>query len=212
MCCLSVKSYVASIRDAPAQECHEFPVSSWGLCVVFPVSGSQAFLVLFFVPADFPRACVCVCVRYRNASLAFSRSGRWLVEGRYGYGYGYAMLLVGVLWVLPMLALALLSSDGDGRVDTGWRLLKPHGHPDRESTESSAAVDLIPRATGCPVRILMNHKAPVRRTPIRNPPNAIPRTAESPNSKLGFGFGIYGLTWKFLLTCVSLIQNMLKQS
>lgn len=134
MCCLSVKSYVASIRDAPAQECHEFPVSSWGLCVVFPVSGSQAFLVLFFVPADFPRACVCVCVRYRNASLAFSRSGRWLVEGRYGYGYGYAMLLVGVLWVLPMLALALLSSDGDGRVGTGWRLLKPHGHPDREST------------------------------------------------------------------------------
>lgn len=29
----------------------------------------------------------------------------------------------------------------------------------------------------------MNHKAPVRRTPIMNPPKAIPRTAESPNLK-----------------------------
>lgn len=34
----------------------------------------------------------------------------------------HAMLLVGVLWVLPMLALALLFSDGDGLLDTGCRI------------------------------------------------------------------------------------------
>lgn len=123
-----------------------------------------------------------------------------------GSGRGYAMLLVGVLWVLPMLALALLFSDGDGWVGTGWRLVRPHGHPDMERTESSAAVDLIPRATGCPVRILMNHKAPVSRTPIRNPPNAMPRTAESPNSKHEFVVGVNGLTCTFLFTGVSLVQ------
>lgn len=31
----------------------------------------------------------------------------------------HAMLLVGVLWVLPMLALALLFSDGDELEETG---------------------------------------------------------------------------------------------
>ena len=43
------------------------------------------------------------------------------------------MLLVGVLCVLPMLALALLFSDGEGLVWTGCCLVREQGHPrDRE--------------------------------------------------------------------------------
>lgn len=141
MSCLSVKSSVASIREAPAQECHEFPVSSWGLCVVFPVSGSRAFYFFYFSSPLTSRSRQSEWSVWGtgNVSLAFSRRGaRRLGEGRCGCVmvmlWRYAMLLVGVLWVLPMLALALLSSDGDGWVGTGWRLVKPHGHPDREST------------------------------------------------------------------------------
>lgn len=41
----------------------------------------------------------------------------------------HAMLLVGVLWVLPMLALALLFSEGEGLVETGCRFIPEQGHP-----------------------------------------------------------------------------------
>ena len=40
------------------------------------------------------------------------------------------MLLVGVLWVLPMLALALLFSEGEGLFETGCRLAPEQGHPE----------------------------------------------------------------------------------
>lgn len=40
------------------------------------------------------------------------------------------MLLVGVLWVLPMLALALLFSEGEGLVETGCRFIPEQGHPE----------------------------------------------------------------------------------
>lgn len=43
--------------------------------------------------------------------------------------HSQAMLLVGVLWVLPMLALALLFSEGDGLVETGCRFAPEQGHP-----------------------------------------------------------------------------------
>lgn len=43
--------------------------------------------------------------------------------------HSQAMLLVGVLWVLPMLALALLFSEGDGLVETGCRFSPEQGHP-----------------------------------------------------------------------------------
>lgn len=42
----------------------------------------------------------------------------------------HAMLLVGVLWVLPMLALALLFSEGEGLVETGCRFAPEQGHPE----------------------------------------------------------------------------------
>ncbi len=38
------------------QECDEFPVSSWGLCIVFPVSGSQAFSFFVLRPHWLPVA------------------------------------------------------------------------------------------------------------------------------------------------------------
>lgn len=41
------------------------------------------------------------------------------------------MLLLGVLWVLPILPLALLFSEGDGLLDTGWRLIRVQGHPSK---------------------------------------------------------------------------------
>lgn len=44
-------------------------------------------------------------------------------------GCNHAMLLVGVLWVLPMLALALLFSEGEGLVETGCRFAPEQGHP-----------------------------------------------------------------------------------
>lgn len=143
--CLSVKSYFASIREAPAQECDEFPVSSWGLCIVFPVSGSQAFSFFILCPCWLPVAGWANRVVWGTGNisglpLVFSRSGRWEAWSergsvwRDGWRRHYAMLLVGVLWVLPMLALALLSSEGDEWVGTGWRLVRPHGHPDRERT------------------------------------------------------------------------------
>lgn len=45
------------------------------------------------------------------------------------------MLLVGVLWVLPMLALALLFSEGDGLVETGCRFAPEQGHPEERREE-----------------------------------------------------------------------------
>lgn len=87
----------------------------------------------------------------------------------------HAILLVGVLWVLPMLALALLSSDGEGLVETGCRFAPEHGHPGR-----FAAVELMSNLVGYPVLILINHSAPISNTPIRNPPNAMPRTSSRP--------------------------------
>lgn len=80
--CLSVKSYFASIREAPAQECDEFPVSSWGLCIVFPVSGSQAFSFFILCPCWLPVAGWANRVVWGTGNisglpLVFSRSGRW---------------------------------------------------------------------------------------------------------------------------------------
>lgn len=86
----------------------------------------------------------------------------------------HAMLLVGVLWVLPMLALALLFSDGEGLLDTGCLFAPEQGHP---------AVELMSKTDGYPVLILMNHRAPISSTPIRNPPNAMPSTPGRPKSK-----------------------------
>lgn len=86
----------------------------------------------------------------------------------------HAMLLVGVLWVLPMLALALLFSDGDELVQTGCRFVPEHGHP---------TVELMSMPVGYPVLILINQRAPIRITPIRKPPNAMPKTPGRPNSK-----------------------------
>lgn len=45
------------------------------------------------------------------------------------------MLLVGVLWVLPMLALALLFSEGEGLVETGCRFAPEQGHPKKEEDQ-----------------------------------------------------------------------------
>lgn len=90
------------------------------------------------------------------------------------------MLLVGVLWVLPMLALALLFSEGEGLVETGCRFAPEQGHPGR-----FAAVELMSSPVGYPVFILINHSAPISKTPIRNPPNAMPRTPGRPKSKHG---------------------------
>lgn len=42
------------------------------------------------------------------------------------------MLLVGVLWVLPMLAFALLFSEGDVLEETGCRFDLEQGHPKNE--------------------------------------------------------------------------------
>ena len=54
----------------------------------------------------------------------------------------HAMLLVGVLWVLPMLALALLFSEGEGLVETGCRFALEQGHPDgKEDTSQSEPGD-----------------------------------------------------------------------
>lgn len=39
------------------------------------------------------------------------------------------MLLVGVLWVLPKLPLALLFSEGAGWLETGCRLVPEKGQP-----------------------------------------------------------------------------------
>lgn len=39
------------------------------------------------------------------------------------------MLLVGVLWVLPKLPLALLFSEGAGLLETGCRLAPEKGQP-----------------------------------------------------------------------------------
>lgn len=47
------------------------------------------------------------------------------------------MLLVGVLWVLPMLALALLFSEGEGLVETGCRLAREHGHPRKKTIKTN---------------------------------------------------------------------------
>lgn len=44
--------------------------------------------------------------------------------------FNHAMLLVGVLWVLPMLALALLFSEGEGLLETGCRFAPEQGHPE----------------------------------------------------------------------------------
>lgn len=41
----------------------------------------------------------------------------------------HAMLLVGVLWVLPKLPLALLFSEGAGLLETGCRLAPKKGQP-----------------------------------------------------------------------------------
>lgn len=47
------------------------------------------------------------------------------------------MLLVGVLWVLPMLALALLFSEAEGFDDMGCCLAPEQGQPeDREEAMS----------------------------------------------------------------------------
>lgn len=47
------------------------------------------------------------------------------------------MLLVGVLWVLPMLALALLFSEGEGLVETGCRFIPEQGHPEGTTVRTS---------------------------------------------------------------------------
>lgn len=49
----------------------------------------------------------------------------------------HAMLLVGVLWVLPMLALALLFSEGEGLVETGCRFIPEQGHPEGTTVRTS---------------------------------------------------------------------------
>lgn len=49
----------------------------------------------------------------------------------------HAMLLVGVLWVLPMLALALLFSEGEGLVETGCRFIPEQGHPEGTTVGTS---------------------------------------------------------------------------
>lgn len=109
--------------------------------------------------------------------------------------HSQAMLLVGVLWVLPMLALALLFSEGDGLVETGCRFAPEQGHPGILTT-----VEFISSPVGYPVLILINHSAPTSNTPIRNPPKAIPRT---PGRPLMHGWvGSSGHGWvnsKFLL-------------
>ena len=54
------------------------------------------------------------------------RDGGRRIRPKRERGGTYAILLVGVLWVLPMLALALLFSEGEGLAETGCRLVRQH--------------------------------------------------------------------------------------
>lgn len=57
----------------------------------------------------------------------------------------YAMLLVGVLLVLPMLALALLFSEGHGLVDTGCRFTLEQGHTEEKKIPTTQANENLKR-------------------------------------------------------------------